>query len=522
MNPKKLAEIKERSLELGGALFTSGPVSPLAIISYLVRLEPYSGAHVRMQSGRFDPDRSFNSLRQIWVANFAGADCRELVPEFFYAPEFFVNINKFEGLSDVALPAWAESPLAFVYLHRKALESDQISAQLHKWIDLVWGINQRNAELDNVYEACLYSTVWTELDPADAIVWKQQLELLGQIPPPLFKLPHPARKVVPETEDGELVKIGDLSAPIAAICIGESSSTKITVYGIACEVSSRKPSHSSLLSFAVDLNAKGAPNPSQKKSLPAFESVKSCSDGFVVQFPDHSITHLRPSKETVIDKTVASDHRIVSVACSGEWMFAVSDDFVASVWTDYREEPVSRTRIYRGPVVCSAVSATWKVCVCGTEEGEIVISTLDRGEAIRAIQLEKVTPIYLAITHAWGFILAYCWEVVDGEPRYWLVVYTLNGEFVRKKSLDGKILGYGVFSSMRGFDYFGYFVGRQFYVCEVFFLKPRRVGSWITQASVKQFAYESKLGRFLFLDENQGLYLLHFVPNDFEELKPPK
>lgn len=39
----------------------------------------------------------------------------------------------------VQLPPWAENPVDFICKHRKALESDYVSAHLHEWIDLIFG-----------------------------------------------------------------------------------------------------------------------------------------------------------------------------------------------------------------------------------------------------------------------------------------------------------------------------------------------------------------------------------------------
>lgn len=58
------------------------------------------------------------------------ADIKELIPEFFYLPEFLTNQNKFEFgtkqngevLDDIVLPPWAKNdPREFIRLHRKVL-----------------------------------------------------------------------------------------------------------------------------------------------------------------------------------------------------------------------------------------------------------------------------------------------------------------------------------------------------------------------------------------------------------------
>ena len=42
-------------------------------------------------------------------------------------------------IGDVELPAWAESAREFLLQHRAALESPSVSANLHHWLDLIFG-----------------------------------------------------------------------------------------------------------------------------------------------------------------------------------------------------------------------------------------------------------------------------------------------------------------------------------------------------------------------------------------------
>ena len=97
-----------------------------------------------LQGGKFDhADRQFHCISDTWKSCLKGTgDVKELIPEFFYLPEMFVNENDFDlgikqtgdALGNVVLPAWAESPEEFVRIHREALESDFVSDNLHHWI----------------------------------------------------------------------------------------------------------------------------------------------------------------------------------------------------------------------------------------------------------------------------------------------------------------------------------------------------------------------------------------------------
>ncbi len=62
---------------------------------YLIRLEPFTTLHIQLQSDRFDvADRQFHSIPSTWRVIYENPnDVKELIPEFFYLPEFLENMN---------------------------------------------------------------------------------------------------------------------------------------------------------------------------------------------------------------------------------------------------------------------------------------------------------------------------------------------------------------------------------------------------------------------------------------------
>nr|XP_054599164.1 neurobeachin-like protein 1 isoform X1 [Nothobranchius furzeri] len=187
------------------------------VMHYLIRVEPFTSLHIQLQSGRFDcADRQFHSIPATWQTLMDNPnDVKELIPEFFYFPEFLENLNAFdlgrlqiskESVNDVVLPKWAKSPEDFIYKHRKALESEYVSAHLHEWIDLIFGYKQRGpaaVEALNVFYYCTYEGA-VDLDAITDEKERKAVEGMisnfGQTPCQLLKEPHPVRLSQEEVE----------------------------------------------------------------------------------------------------------------------------------------------------------------------------------------------------------------------------------------------------------------------------------------------------------------------------------
>uniref|UniRef100_A0A3B3V4F2 Neurobeachin n=1 Tax=Poecilia latipinna TaxID=48699 RepID=A0A3B3V4F2_9TELE len=131
----------------------------------------------------------------------------ELIPEFYYLPEMFVNSNGYhlgmreDGnmICDVDLPAWAKKPEDFVRINRMALESEFVSCQLHQWIDLIFGYKQRGPEAVralNVFHHLTYEgsvSLDSIADPLLREATEAQIQSFGQTPSQLLIEPHPPR-----------------------------------------------------------------------------------------------------------------------------------------------------------------------------------------------------------------------------------------------------------------------------------------------------------------------------------------
>jgi hypothetical protein len=209
------------------------------VLYYMLRVQPFTRLAVDLQSGSFDcPDRLFFSVAQTWHGvTHNKSDVKELIPEFFTTPEIFRNdqnlplgqlqvrcsqraksgarsksrvamghfidmwfmLQDGTTVGDVRLPPWAHSAEEFVWANRAALESEYVSANLHHWIDLMFGAKQQGpaAEAaDNVFYFLTYENQVlldsvSDADLKESLV--SQIANYGQCPVQLFRRLHVPR-----------------------------------------------------------------------------------------------------------------------------------------------------------------------------------------------------------------------------------------------------------------------------------------------------------------------------------------
>ncbi|XP_029996763.1 lipopolysaccharide-responsive and beige-like anchor protein isoform X3 [Sphaeramia orbicularis] len=178
-------------------------------LMWLLRIEPFTTFFLNFQGGKFDhADRTFSSVSRAWRnCQRDTSDVKELIPEFYYLPEMFVNANTYnlgvmeDGtvVSDVELPPWAKSPEEFVRINRLALESEFVSCQLHQWIDLIFGYKQQGPEATRALNVFYYLTYEGAVnlssisDPMLREAVESQIRSFGQTPCQLLIEPHPPR-----------------------------------------------------------------------------------------------------------------------------------------------------------------------------------------------------------------------------------------------------------------------------------------------------------------------------------------
>uniref|UniRef100_A0A8C1ITZ3 Neurobeachin b n=1 Tax=Cyprinus carpio TaxID=7962 RepID=A0A8C1ITZ3_CYPCA len=137
LNPKRAVFYADRyeswDEETPPCHYTTHYSTAASTLHWLVRIEPFTTFFLNANGNKFDhPNRTFSGIARSWRhCQRDTADVKELIPEFYYLPEMFVNSNGYclgdrdDGVPvcDVELPAWAKKPEDFVRINRMATEA---------------------------------------------------------------------------------------------------------------------------------------------------------------------------------------------------------------------------------------------------------------------------------------------------------------------------------------------------------------------------------------------------------------
>ncbi|KAI0029515.1 beach-domain-containing protein [Vararia minispora EC-137] len=400
--------------------------SSMIVCHFLIRLAPFTNMFKTLQGGdwdlpdRFDIGRSYSS-----AAYDIRGDVRELIPEFFMLPEFLENLDELdfgvqqntgERIHHVKLPPWAKGdPLLFIAMHRKALESDYVSENIHAWIDLIWGYKQRDPESLNVFHPLSYEgsidldSITDELEREATV---GIIHNFGQTPRKLFSTPHPTR-----------------------IMHGMSTLPLGTLHGV-------EEDHA-LLKQSTKPTIRSLPRGTAVKSLvpdPISERIIAHPAGVlsIPSFPEEHIEwsfsrngrFLAKEIRVVIDGKVVQSVEGEDCTCAvfpdSENLVTGSRDFIVRLWrvsrSSHGSTRISLThlmRVHSAEVVCVAASRPWSVVVSGSSDGSAVIWDLNRAKYIRSIWHGEGAEVHLvAINDSTGYI-ATC-----SQGKLWL--HTVN------------------------------------------------------------------------------------------------
>lgn len=201
----------------GRCFFSSHYSNPFYVTHYLYRIFPFSACAIELQGGGFDqPSRQFLSIPSSFDNCMnESTDIREIIPEFFFLPEMFHNINNINfgsGTKETCvMPEWAKNkPFCYVLKNRVALESNYTSSQINNWIDLIFGYKQKGKEAINSINLFFKFTYEDEIN-IDKIIESDEYDSLiskidfGQTPSQIFTKPFSKRNDRNKGKSGQIL-----------------------------------------------------------------------------------------------------------------------------------------------------------------------------------------------------------------------------------------------------------------------------------------------------------------------------
>ena len=393
--------------------------SAMIVSSYLIRLQPFVQSYLLLQGGSFDhADRLFYSVPKAWLSASSEnmTDVRELIPEFFFLPEFLNNTNGYDfglrqgvggNIDNVVLPPWAKGdPKVFISKNREALESPYVSQNLHRWIDLVFGFKQRGEaafEATNVFHHLSYhgaKDLDTIEDPVERLATIGIIHNFGQTPHQVFQRSHPQREDVKhpgkrlDIDAQELVRLPstlmESGEPVAAL--SHSSKTDRLLCSAAFRLNI-PPVYDKYMEWGFADGSIRFYSAESKRMLGHFE-------------------HLHIGQ---LSSAIFADSR--TLITSGT-------DCTMSIWSVMSDsksmdlQPKGCLFGHRTPVNVLAVSRSFSALLSASKDGQVLLWDLNRLEFV--LELTKGAPVDCArINDVTGNIL-----VCRGNRA---AVYTLNG-----------------------------------------------------------------------------------------------
>jgi WD40 repeat protein len=188
--------------------------------------------------------------------------------------------------------------------------------------------------------------------------------------------------------------------------------------------------------------------------------------------------------------------KVNCIACNEEWIVTGGTDTTTTIWeSSNMESPFHSVTSCRDEVVSCALGDNFGMLVSAGRDGSILLILTSTGTTHHVIDISE-TPLLVLMTRGWGFVLVHSTMIVDAISHYFLTLFTLNGELIRKKEISFNIQAWATWESPQGFDYVAAVgINGELYVFEASFLEmspfvPKLSGQVVT---MKHFVKEELL-----------------------------
>ncbi|OHT16368.1 hypothetical protein TRFO_13208 [Tritrichomonas foetus] len=418
-------------------LFHPSPLTPDAVDKYMVRIDPFTTIHLYKQNCQFSTDKIFKDL------SFSLLNKTELVPEFFFFPEFLTNINGLE-LKDFQFPSGITNPFEFVYQHRKLLESNEISKRLHQWINLIWGYKQKGKDAHdslNYRHPFILENVW-ESEASFLIKADQQvssmIHLYGSIPSQLFTEPHPIKEIHERNEtELSIQEIHDVPFVFA----NNSNDDTILAVDFSKKVVNIKLKPNSPIQFEKEI---------LKTCAKLTKDIRFCAIdcGMILISQDKEFLSILQSKgENESFKTFHFETTDVDyLRGSSNYFTVIRDRTIVTLFdTITFPEKVGQIVILDDTIVDCQINQNFSIIAILSRNGMLHLHSLNKMQKVQSVNLKPHHARKLLITPKWGFIL------VDCSDR--ILIFNINGSLIKEVAFKFDISNWTSFGSVKDFDY---------------------------------------------------------------------
>ncbi|KAM9811368.1 WD repeat-containing protein 81 isoform 1-T2 [Syngnathus typhle] len=168
--------------------------------------------HVRSQ---WEPNEYPSNMErmQSWTPD-------ECIPEFYTDPSIFRSIHP--DMPDLDVPSWCKSYEEFIEVHRRLLESREVSQNLHHWIDLNFGYKLSGKDAVKAKNVCLH-----------LVDNHTHLTTFGVVQ--LFDQPHPPRLSTSQYAPAEPPLVGLAALDVPSLYIPQIDTAADSVDGLVPE-----------------------------------------------------------------------------------------------------------------------------------------------------------------------------------------------------------------------------------------------------------------------------------------------